>query len=170
VVAAFAVPGAVVWAAIGAALGALPAHGVARWAAVAYAAAFGIAELAGLGWRAPTSTWQVPSTWVRSRRSGTRTVIWGALLGPGLVTRNPYASIWMLPLLLAGVSDPLAGAAAGAVVGALQGGARAVGVVREVRTAHDEGFFGMVIRDMRWRRVDGAALLAAAAAVAIGAV
>jgi hypothetical protein len=139
-----------------------------RWLAVAYAVAFGIAELVGLPLRAPSSSWQVPPTLVRGRPGWAKTLTWGVFLGPGLLTRNPYASIWMLPLLLAGVGSPAVGAAAGALVGLLQGSARAVGVLGEQRTADTGEYYLMVIRDMRWRRLDGADLLAVAVTVALG--
>jgi hypothetical protein len=69
--------------------------------ALLYALFFGGLETLGLTFRAPSLAWQVPAHWIKGKSISIQAIIWGALLGPGLVTRNPYAGIWILPLLLA---------------------------------------------------------------------
>jgi hypothetical protein len=166
VVGAFAAPGTIVWAAIGAALAVLPLQGGARWAAVAFGLTLGLAQVWSGRWRAPSSAWQVPSSWVRHRHAWVNTLVWGALLGPGLITRNPYGSIWMLALLLASLDSIAAAGVVGAAAGLLQGSARAHGVLREVRAAEPSDYLHLLLRQARWRAMDGAALIAAAALVA----
>jgi hypothetical protein len=93
-------------------------------------------------------------------------LVWGALLGPGLVTRNPYGSIWMLVLLLASIEDALAAAVVGAVVGLLQGGARALGVVRMTWVGQPP-YLALVLKELRWRVVDGVGLIAIGMLIAL---
>ena len=159
--AAFALPGAAFWAAVGAALALPGIHAAARWAAIGFAIVFGGSEVAGWRLRAPTSGWQVPFSWVRRRPGWIKIVIWGGLLGPGVITRNPYPSVWMLPLLLASFTSLSAGVAAGLVVGVLQGGARAAGILREQWAPRPLEFQTSLLAHLRWQPVDGATLLAA---------
>jgi hypothetical protein len=163
---AFAVPAAIVWAGIGLALAALLPQETARWAAVAYATVYGILEVVGRRGRAPTTRWQVPAPWVRHRHESVNVLVWGALLGPGLLTRNPYASIWMLALLLASLGHPPVAAAVGAGAGLVHGGSRALGVLRELRPGGIPDYSTFVARGITWRVADGATLVAVAALVA----
>ncbi len=90
-------------------------------AVLVYAVTYGLAETMRLPLRAPESRWQVPSTWVAGRTSQKRAVVWGVMLGPGVLTRNPYAGMWLVPLLLAVIASPALGAIAGGLV-AMPGG------------------------------------------------
>jgi len=69
----------------------------------------------------PTVRWQVPSGWMNRRTSAAQVVIWGASLGPGLITRNPYASMWLLPLLLPLIGDWHLGVTVGIIAGGSHG-------------------------------------------------
>ncbi len=56
--------------------------------------------------RLPGSNWAVPSRWIAGRGNLGRTLIWGLTLGPGLMTRNSYAGMLLLPVLLLACSTP----------------------------------------------------------------
>jgi hypothetical protein len=165
VVAAHVIPAIAVWTIVGSVLTRMP-QPVAVVMAVAYALVHGAAETFDLRLRPPGIEWQVPSTWLRGRGNGARILIWGAILGPGIATRNPYAGMWFVPILLATVDQPSTGALAGALVGLIHGTARAFGVLANQRDQDSPELpWRMMISQMRFRRVDGAALLAAAAAL-----
>jgi hypothetical protein len=161
---AYALPGALIWSLIGAVVASLHVPLLVRIVAVAYAAAFGIAEVAWLPLQPPTVAWAVPATWLRRRGLTGRTVIWGALLGPGLATINPYGGMWMLPLLIALAPSSAAGAALGAAVGLIHGTTRAWGVIGNVRS--ERGAIAIMARRLYWRFADGAALLLVGSALA----
>lgn len=162
-IAAYALPAAVVWGILGIALSDL-ARKVPQMmvVTVAYAVAYGLSETAGLPLRPPSVSWQVPARWVRGRAAA-RVVIWGIALGPGLVTRNPYAGMGLLPLLLILYQNPMAAAAVGMLFGAVHGGVRAVGVLWNQRQmAGGCEIISVMGQHLRWRLVDGVALLLAA--------
>ncbi len=165
---AYALPAAVVWSILGVVLwplGAIP--GVVALVACGYALAFGIAETFRLPLRAPSLAWQVPAQWVRGHSAVAQTITWGALLGPGLVTRNPYAGMWLLPLLIALNHNPLTAMAIGMAVGVVHGGARALGVLNNRRHMETNCSHLLILgAQMRWRFIDGLALLLAAGALA----
>ena len=83
----------------------------------------------GLPLRSFDSKWQVPSSWVKGSVIK-RSLLWGTILGPGLITRNPYAGIWLLPLLIVLARNPLVMVLVGIGIGAAHGIARALGVLR----------------------------------------
>jgi hypothetical protein len=59
---------------------------------VAYCLFHGFAEVADVpGLWVLGTRWQVPQAFVIKRSSRRALLIWGSLLGPGFVTRNPYA-------------------------------------------------------------------------------
>ena len=160
---AHVVPAAVVWAVIGAGLAAVPTS-VGLLLAIVYAGVHGCAETFGLRLRAPEVSWAVPSAWLRGRSPAVQAAIWGVTLGPGLVTRNPYAGMWFVPLLLALGGDPASGVVAGVLVGATHGVARAAGILANHRRRESAALpWEMMILHMRIRRMDGIALLFAAA-------
>ncbi len=132
-----------------------------------YAFGFGVCETLALPAQAPSLTWQVPAHWVEKRSATVQSLIWGASLGPGLVTRNPYAGIWLLPLLLALNQNLLIAAGVGIAIGIAHGGARALGVVRN-RTCIEATQAHLLIlgEQWRWKYLDGLALLLAAGALA----
>ncbi len=134
--------------------------------ACGYALAFGIAETFGLPLRAPSLAWQVPAQWVKGRSPMVQTATWGAFLGPGLVTRNPYASMWLLPLLIALHHNPLTAMVIGMAVGVVHGGARALGVLSNRRRMATNCSHLMIMgAQVRWKYIDGLALLLAAGAL-----
>jgi hypothetical protein len=96
-----------------------------------------------------------------------QTLIWGALLGPGLVTRNPYAGIWLLPLLLVLNQNLLTAVGAGIAIGIAHGGARALGVLHNRKCMQVAQAHLLILGEQwRWKYLDGLALLLAAGALA----
>lgn len=162
---AYALPAALVWSLLGWIWASVHVSIVSRSVAVAYAAVFGIAEVMWLRLSPPSSGWGVPARWVRGRGMPSRTVIWGTLLGPGLVTKNPYAGMWLLPLLMWSAPTAAAGAVVGLGAGLAHGSMRAWGVRSNAR--HGRGGHAIMLRQLYWRYVDGAVLLFAAAALAV---
>ncbi|PRX98061.1 hypothetical protein CLV72_105414 [Allonocardiopsis opalescens] len=138
--------------------------------ALAYTVLYGIPEVLALSLRPPGRSWQVPKQWVAGRGYAGRAAVWGATLGPGIMTRNPVAGTWLFPMLAALSGDPATAALVGAAAGALHGLGRAGGVLRQSgRLATEPGDpFETVIRLMHWRTIDGL-LLAAAAGLLAGA-
>ncbi len=166
---AHAAPAVVIWAALGALLTFAPS-GMAVVAVVTYAAVHGLAETLDLPIRAPGLEWQVPSSWLRGRGPSARLAIWGATLGPGLFTRNPFAGMWFALFALATIDGARFGAAAGAAVGVAHGVARALGIL--ANQAHQDSPrlpWLMMITQMRFRLGDGLGLLFAAGMVAVAA-
>ena len=127
--------------------------------ATAYALVYGLAETARfpllrLGLRA-----QVPSNWIRGRRPSVQVATWAALLGPGLATHNPYAGIWLVPMMVALTESVQSGMAVGAAAGFAHGVTRAAGIVRLIpRLAVWEKPGPIVLAQLRWRSADGVAL------------
>lgn len=141
--------------------------GVVTLVAWLYALVFGIAETFGLPLRAPSLAWQVPAQWIKGRSPMVQTATWGALLGTGLVTRNPYAGMWLLPLLIALNHDLHTAMAIGMAVGIAHGGARALGVLNNRRHMGTNCSHLMILgAQVRWKYRDGLALLLAAGALA----
>jgi hypothetical protein len=189
VIGAYALSAVAICTAVGFALTAVRLTGVALAAAVIYGGCYGATEVSGRrGLPAPGRAWQVPQTMLIDAPVRRRVLVWGALLGPGFATRNPYAGFGLLPLAVASMPGTGAGLAAGAAVGLAHGTARAVALLRDVRdlrpgpasaalaaagragglasqppadalTTH----LDVLLKTVRWRRIDGAVLLAAAA-------
>lgn len=120
-----------------------------------FALRYGVAEALGYPLQSPSIKWQVPADWVKGKSNLTQTFIWGAILGPGLVTRNPFAGIWLLVVLIGLAANPLGAAA----VGAAHGIGRAVGTVRtekgKIHSTHALDWRPLA----KWRAVDGLVLL-----------
>jgi hypothetical protein len=155
---AYAVPAALVWAPVGLLLGAVHSSNAVLIAALAYCTLFGLSEALALRLHAPTSTWQVPAEWVIGKGRVAKTMTWGVLLGPGIVTRNPYAAMWLIPLLLALAGNPLAGLVAGAAVGVAHGTFRALGILdNAIHLGAD--VHCALLAYFRWRLIDGLVLL-----------
>jgi hypothetical protein len=192
VVAAYALPAVITWAPLGLGLGALGQlvpglQGAALAAVAAYGLCYGLTELSGrLGPAPPGRSWQVPQTMLLDAPPRRRLLVWGALLGPGFATRNPFAGFGLLPLAVAAMPGAGAGVALGATIGLAHGTARAAALLRDVRELGREpagaatlavagGVPGaaaaevlpthldMVLKTIYWRRFDGAVLLAVAA-------
>jgi hypothetical protein len=155
----FAGPGALAWLGVGVALGASNAlrDSLALGGAV-YGAGYGAAAILGIRLKAPGSRWQVPGHWLRGRAKWQVWSIWGTILGPGVATRNPYPSFWLL-LPLAVVTGKYEVAA---IAGAAHGLGRALGIVRNVVRpcpVQNPATWGAL---RTWIVVDGAILLFAA--------
>lgn len=134
--------------------------------ALVYAFGFGLVETLGLALQAPGFTWQVPAQWVRGS-SGVRALVWGIWLGPGLVTRNPYAGMWLLLFLLALSQNLLTALGTGMAIGITHGGARALGVLSNRKCHTDPAAPLLILAGVwRWKYFDGLALLLVAGALA----
>lgn len=157
---AYMLPGLVVWAAIGWLLGPLGGGVGIAAVALAYALFYGLAETAWLPVRPPSLQWGVPAAWVRTRGQSAKAVIWGSALGPGILTRNPYAGMGLLPLVLVMTGSARVGLLAGALAGAAHGAAQAAGVMYNVQRCPNP--HAVMAAIARWRLADGVALLAVA--------
>jgi hypothetical protein len=163
----YALPAAAIWALLGLALGALPIASAAIVAAAVYGCGYGVIEASGMARpAAPGRRWQVPQDLLLGRNGGRRVVIWGAILGPGLLTRNPYASFGMLIVLAATIGGLPTGVWVAALIGAAHASGRAFAVLRDSASPQAEPF-ALLLRSLRWRVLDGVALLAVAGAAIV---
>jgi hypothetical protein len=174
VLAAYAMPAVAAWALLGLALAAPRLTGIALAAVAAYGGCYGAAEISGRGGLPPPGrSWQVPQTMLIGASPRRRVLVWGAILGPGLLTRNPYAGFGLLPLAAAAMPGAGAGMALGAAIGLAHGTARAAALLRDVRELSlvpagpapawmPPTHLGLLLKTIYWRRLDGAVLLAAA--------
>jgi hypothetical protein len=167
VLVAYALPAAAVWALLGLVLGALPIATAAIVAAAVYGCGYGVVEASGMARpAAPGRRWQVPQDLLLGGSGGRRVLVWGTILGPGLMTRNPYASFGMLVVLAATVGGLPAGVWVVALIGAAHASGRALAVLRDSARPQTEPF-ALLLRSLRWRVLDGLALLAVAGAAIV---
>ncbi|HET9896093.1 MAG TPA: hypothetical protein VFQ44_14290 [Streptosporangiaceae bacterium] len=176
VIACYSIPAVAMWMLLGAGLMALPLAGIALAAIAIYGAYYGLTELSGSrGLAAPGRRWQVPESMMIGAPRTRRLLVWGAILGPGFATRNPYAGFGLLPLAVAAMrlSGTGAGLVLAATIGLAHASARAVALLRDVSAAQATtaaGQLELLIKTVYWRRLDGAILLAAAVAATVLAV
>lgn len=160
---AYCAPAAILWALLGALLSLATFPDVALALIAVYGAYYGLVEaLGGRSLRAPGRRWQVPSHWVRGVSPWRRVAVWGAVLGPGFLTRNPYAGFGLLPIVVAAAGSLRLGVTLAAVLGFLHGLGRALALLRDVHNVSTFDYMESVKRSMYWRTADGAALLVAA--------
>jgi hypothetical protein len=161
--AAYLVPAGLSWALLGAALGGLPLSDAALILIPAYALCYGVAQVRGQAFPSPPGTaWQVPSAWVLNTPRWRRTMIWGALLGPGFATRNPYAGFGFLILAVAAAGGVRRAVLLAVAIGVAHGTGRAAALLRSVREIDSASYLRSMLRSMYWRAFDGYALLAVA--------
>jgi hypothetical protein len=154
------VPAVALWTVLGLLLNLAPVRLPALVLLAGYAMYYGLIETADRpGPPAPGRTWQVPAAWVNGAPPWRRILVWGALLGPGLATRNPYAGFAMLPLAVASAGGPRAGIALAAGIGFVHAAGRVLGLLRDMRGIASADYLLAVLNSMRWRTIDGAALL-----------
>lgn len=168
---AYVLPATVIWALLGPVLQQLNAIiRLGAIMAVVYALGYGIVETVGLpAWR-PTVVWQVPSQWIVGRPVPVQTMIWAMALGPGLVTLNPYAGIWLLPLVVALFHMPAAALGVGAGVGASHAVARALGVLSNQKHLQSRSNTINYLKwQWRWLFGDGLTLLFGAGMLTVNA-
>lgn len=169
-IASYVLPAAIVWGIIGSIFSwLLNVPLVLSLIALLYALWFGIREALGLPVREFGLAWQVPSGWVNRRPWAFQALTWGTTLGPGLVTRNPYAGIWLLPLLLPLNHSLLLAIVVGMAVGAVHGSARVFGVLRNRREMDADAEYDhlkILGAQLRWQHLDGLIVLLAAGALA----
>ena len=168
---AYAVPAVLAWTVLGIILGALPLARPALVATAAYAAAYGLIEVTDrLGGRLrlppPGTRWQVPQAMVIGVSRWRRAVVWGSILGPGFMTRNPYAGFGLLPIAVATAGGVRPAAALGAVIGLAHAAGRALALLRDARPRPAPDPMALVLTSMRWRTADGLALLVIAGTAA----
>jgi hypothetical protein len=165
VLASYVIPAVIAWVVLGILVNLLPLSAIALVVIAVYGVCYGALEVSGRARPAPPgSGWQVPSEWVRGVSRRRRSLVWGSLLGPGFATRNPYAGFWLLPLAVAAVGSIGYGVLLAAAVGAAHSTGRALGLLRDVRSAEAFDYFQSALRSVYWRVADGFALLAVAAA------
>jgi hypothetical protein len=154
-----------VWAVLGVCLGALPLARPALLLAAAYAAWYGVTEAAGRSrLPVPGTRWQVPQTMVVGVPARRRLLVWSSILGPGFLTRNPYAGFGLLPIVVAAAGDVRAAVVLAAAIGLAHGCGRALALLRDTRPGADLDPMRLVLVSMYWRTVDGFALLVIAGA------
>jgi hypothetical protein len=172
VLAAYVVPAAVAWAAVGLALGFLAL--AAPWlatagvvACVVYGCVYGAAEVCGSSRpAAPGRRWQVPQDLLIGASVRRRVLVWGSILGPGFLTRNPYAGFAILPVLVAAAGHVPAAIVVAGLVGVAHASGRAAALLRDSSRPQDKPFT-LLLRSLRWRALDGLALLTVAGAAAV---
>jgi hypothetical protein len=155
---AYTLPAGIIWGLL--ALVVHPLASLSQWwllAALVYALIFGLSEALALPLRSPSLTWQVPAQWLRNRPASVQTLIWGITLGPGFVTRNPYAGMWLLPLFLAFNQPLLASVGIGIAIGIAHGGSRSFGILAARSKLDACG--SIILTQWRWRVTDGLLLL-----------
>jgi hypothetical protein len=173
VITAYAAPAVVAWTALGIILGALPLARPALVATAGYAASYGLIEVTDrLGGRLrlppPGTRWQVPQEMVIGVSRWRRMLVWGSILGPGFLTRNPYAGFGLLPIAVATAGGVRFAALLGAAIGLAHAAGRALALLRDARPrpAAAPDPMGLVLTSMRWRTLDGFALLVIAVTAA----
>jgi hypothetical protein len=164
--AAYALPAVAVWAVLGICLGALPVATPAVALTAIYAACYGLTEVTGwLGLPPPGRRWQVPQTMVMGASGRRRILVWGSILGPGFLTRNPYAGFGLLPIVVATAGGVRAAAGLAAAIGLAHGAGRALALLRDARRGPAADPMRLVLTSMYWRTFDGFVLLVVAGAV-----
>lgn len=167
--AAYAVPATVIWAGLGLVMGALvvaaPAvAAVALAMASVYGLGYGVIQVSGRATpRAPGRNWQVPQRMLIGAGTRRRVLIWGLILGPGFLTRNPYAGFGMAVILVGCAGRPLPGLVVAVGAGVAHGSGRALALLRDARVRAAEPF-DLLLTSLRWRVLDGLALLMVAGA------
>ena len=163
--AAYAAPAAAAWALLGLLANVAPIRPAALALTVGYGIYYGLIETLGrTGLPPPGRSWQVPARWVDNVPRWRRILIWGSLLGPGFATRNPYAGFGLLLLIVCSVGSVRLGVALAATLGLLHSLARAAALLRDVHQPPGTDYLDLLARSMRWRALDGLALLTIAGA------
>jgi hypothetical protein len=148
-------------------LSVLPVAGGAIVVAAVYGCGYGAAEVFGFRWPPPPGRrWQVPQDLLIGSSGARRLVVWGAILGPGFLTRNPYAGFGMLVLLAASIGNLPTAIVIAAAIGAAHAAGRAIALFRDSATEQREPF-ALLLQSLRWRVLDGIALLAVAGAAIV---
>jgi hypothetical protein len=122
-----------------------------------YAFTFGVLEAFALPFRPPSLAWQVPAHWLQGRTTWAQNLIWGMALGPGLITRNPYAGMWLLPIFLTFNHNVLTDIGIGILIGLAHAGMRVFGIFSARR--HLDACGSHILTQWRWRVGDGLLLL-----------
>lgn len=163
-VAAHVLPGALAWAVIGLSLGLFKYGHTALYITGAYALVFGLGEVFTMWLRSPSSPWQVPARWLMGRGEWARVGIWGLALGPGVLTRNPYAGMWLPLLVLCIPGSPFTGFLLGLSVGFCHGFTRSIGILFQGQT---KSHWSVASEHLQWRTVDGYFLVFAGSMLAV---
>jgi hypothetical protein len=163
--AAYAMPAAAAWSLLGLLANVAPVRPAALALTVGYGTYYGLIETSGrTGLPPPGRSWQVPARWVDNVPRWRRILIWGSLLGPGFATRNPYAGFGLLLLIVCSAGSLRLGVALAVTLGLLHSLARAATLLRDVHQPPGTDYLDLLARSMRWRALDGLALLTIAGA------
>lgn len=92
-----------------------------------------------------------------------QTVIWGACLGPGVITRNLYAGMWLLPFLILLNNNLFTAIIIGMAIGVAHGSTRALGVLHNRKQMEKNCTHLLILgTQLHWKYIDGLVLLLAA--------
>lgn len=166
VISAYLLPAVVIWATFGLIVNALPIRSGALAIVAAYCFLYGSAEFIGKTLRSPGRRWQVPQNLVIDTSWRRRLLVWGAILGPGFMTRNPYAGFGASVLVVATAGGITRGVIMAGATGAAHSTARALAMLRDAKRP-TAGYLESAIRAAQWKRRDGLALLTLAAMAAV---
>lgn len=162
------IPAAIVWGVVAIVLYPLThVSTIILFIAWIYALILGLLEALAIPFRPISLAWQVPAQWLSNRSTRVQILIWGIALGPGLMTRNPYAGIWLLPLLLVLHQSILTNISIGILIGIAHGGARVFGILSTRRNLSACG--SSLLTQWRWRFADGLMLLFGAGCLTVAA-
>lgn len=157
---AYAIPSVFVWGMLGFAVQLLYSKVlIVLLVTCCYVIGFGICEVLNIPFHQLSFSWQVPHQWLDGLSDSIQTLIWGVCLGPGIMTRNPYAGIWMLPLLLALAPNRITALILGVAIGFTHGCSRSIGVLRNRNRLEDTCIPIIVLEQMRWKFWDGCVML-----------
>lgn len=155
---AYIIPAVIVWGVL-----AIVVHPLAHLALIMpfvawmYALVLGLLEALAIPFRPLSLSWQVPAQWLQGRSAFAQTLIWGVTLGPGFVTRNPYAGMWLLVVMLTLNQHIFTTLGIGIVIGIAHGGARAIGIL--IKRQNLDACGSGILKQWRWRTADGYILL-----------
>src|SRR6266568_763728 len=160
---AYVIPAVLLWSLLGAVVWWIAGFQEAiSLIAFGYALLFGLVETLGAVLPTPSSRWQVPDRWLKGHSLTAQTLIWGVVLGPGFITRNPFAGIWLVPLLLTLNQSLPTMLLASALVGAAHASGRAIGILTNIKHVETScGHLLILSAQLRWKFVDGLTLLVA---------
>ncbi|MGH3304842.1 MAG: hypothetical protein ACRDOK_24875 [Streptosporangiaceae bacterium] len=86
-------------------------------------------------------------------------LVWGAILGSGFATRNPYAGFAVLTFVVAALGSVRGGVIVAAVIGIAHGTGRAAALLNDAVSIDSGDYMRSVLKSMYWRQCDGLALL-----------
>lgn len=133
--------------------------------AVLYCMAFGLAEFHGIPIWPPSLAWQVPARWLTGRSPHKQGLLWGITLGPGALTVNRLAGMWVIALPALATGNRMLGFVGTVLAGMVHGTARGFAIISNVDRTDVLGSLLLTRSKMRWRFADGLLLLVGSGAL-----